>query len=57
MKLAALLPRRAKMPRQFVVLADYNAEVARGVQHTPERREQMAHLQAQFNDWIIDGRR
>lgn len=34
---------------EFEVLARYNAEVARGIQHTPEWCERMSELQHQFD--------
>lgn len=39
------------MPREFDVLARYNAEVVRGIVHTPEWRAKMAELQERFNEW------
>jgi hypothetical protein len=39
------------MPSAFKVLATYNAEVSRGIPHTPEYDAQMAELQKQFDCW------
>lgn len=43
--------RREPMPWRFDPLATYNAERARGIIHTPLYAEQMAALQAEFNEW------
>ncbi|MEU8040899.1 hypothetical protein [Streptosporangium sp. NPDC049078] len=48
----AWLHRHRPDPRwrpEFDTLAQYNAERARGIQHTPEWQARMAELQAQFN--------
>ena len=37
------------MPQKFEVLAVYNAEVARGIVHTPEWDARMAALQAEYD--------
>jgi hypothetical protein len=37
-------------PYEFAQLAMYNAEVARGIVHTPEWKARMAHEQERF-DW------
>jgi hypothetical protein len=37
-------------PYEFAQLATYNAEVARGIVHTPEWKAKMAHEQERF-DW------
>lgn len=42
------------MPDRFNRLADYNAERARGLVHTPEWQAQMAVLQAGFDRWQRD---
>jgi hypothetical protein len=34
---------------RFDELADFNGEVGRGIQHTPEMRERMAKLQADYD--------
>ena len=39
------------MTGKFEVLAVYNAEVARGIAHTPEWDADMAELQAEFDRW------
>ena len=39
------------IPEKFWELADYNAERARGIAHTPEWDERMAALQAEFDEW------
>lgn len=41
----------AGMPDKFEPLAIYNAEVSRGIVHTPEYRERMALLQLEFAEW------
>lgn len=46
--------RGPKMPEMFNELADYNAEVARGIVHTEEWKNRMAHLQDLFNQWSSD---
>lgn len=45
--------RRTVMPKRFEPLAIFNAEVSRGIPHTPETIMRMAELQAEFNDWIL----
>ena len=40
---------RARMPSEFEPLARYNAEVARGIEHSPEWRSHMAELQSRFD--------
>lgn len=42
-------PRDPRWHPDFDVLARYNTEVSRGVQHTPEWRQRMAGLQERFN--------
>ena len=39
------------MPQKFEALAVYNAEVARGIVHTPEWDARMADLQREFDHW------
>jgi hypothetical protein len=45
------LRRELQMPGKFDVLAAYNAEVARGIVHTPEWDAKMAGLQREFDQW------
>jgi hypothetical protein len=45
------------MPSRFNKLAVYNAEVARGLVHTPEWQEQMAELQREFYAWQVEAAR
>lgn len=46
-------PRKTEaMPLRFERLASYNAEVARGIIHTPEWRAGMAALQADYDAWV-----
>lgn len=40
------------VPPRFGPLATYNAEVARGIMHTPEWAAQMAVLQAEYGAWL-----
>jgi selenocysteine lyase/cysteine desulfurase len=40
------------MPSKFGALARYNAEVHRGVTHTPEWETRMAALQAEYRQWL-----
>lgn len=42
------------MPDKFEALAQYNAEVWRGLVHTPEWSAQMAELQREFDAWRAD---
>ena len=42
------------MPDNFEMLAIYNAEVARGIMHTPEWHARMADLQAKFDERVRD---
>ena len=42
---------RQPMPEKFQRLADYNAEVCRGIVHTFEWKTRMAELQEEFYDW------
>lgn len=44
-------PRRVLMPPKFEKLAWYNAEVSRGVTHTPEHAARMTALQAEYDEW------
>jgi hypothetical protein len=37
-------------PQELLLLATYNAEVARGIVHTDEWNAEMAELQRMFND-------
>ena len=46
----SLWGRRNAEPYEFNDLARYNAEVARGIVHTPEWREKMAEEQRRFNE-------
>lgn len=47
-----LFPRRGPvMPSGFEELAQYNAEVSRGLVHTPEHKERMVVLQECFDEW------
>ena len=39
-----------RMPPKFERLAQYNAERARGIAHTPEYDAEMAELQREFNE-------
>ena len=39
------------MPQKFEILAVYNAEVARGIMHTPQWDVKMADLQREFDRW------
>ena len=39
------------MPDRFIPLAAYNAEVWRGIVHTPECDARMAALQREFDQW------
>lgn len=51
---AARRPRRrvsAPMPAKYEPLAVYNAEVSRGIVHTPEYDAAMTALQREFNAW------
>jgi len=41
-----------KMPDKFHALAQYNAEIARGIVHTAEWKHRMILLQREFNAWI-----
>ena len=34
---------------RFDELATFNAEVSRGIQHTPEKRDRMAAMQSEYN--------
>ena len=40
-----------RMPGKFEALAVYNAEVARGIMHTPEWDARMAALQEELDQW------
>ncbi len=42
---------RDPMPAEFEELAVYNAEVARGRQHTPAWQADMANLQERFDEY------
>ena len=42
---------REPMPDRFIPLAGYNAEVWRGIGHTPEFDARMAALQREFDQW------
>lgn len=46
------MPSTEPMPERFKVLADYNAEVARGLVHTEDWCHYMACLQREFDDWL-----
>lgn len=39
------------MPPRFEELAIFNAEVWRGIAHTPEKQARMRELQEDFNQW------
>jgi hypothetical protein len=39
------------MPAKYEPLAVYNAEVSRGIVHTPEYDAAMTALQREFNAW------
>jgi hypothetical protein len=43
--------RREREPFEFMELATYNSEVARGLLHTPEWKAKMAAEQERFNRW------
>lgn len=43
--------RREPMPAKFEELAQYNAEVARGISHSAEWKARMAQLQEEFDTW------
>lgn len=40
------------MPEEFDALARYNTEVARGIVHTNDWKEQMQALQVKFEEWL-----
>lgn len=42
---------------RFDELAVFNSEVSRGIMHTPEKRERMAKLQADYNAKMMYNRR
>jgi hypothetical protein len=39
------------MPPRFQPLATYNAEVGRGIMHTPEWDASMAALKREYDEW------
>lgn len=42
-------PMRGFWESRFDELATFNAEASRGIQHTPEKRERMSAMQAEYN--------
>jgi hypothetical protein len=48
-------PTPIKWPAWFNALATYNAELDRGIVHTPEWDAKMATIQAGYDDWARNG--
>ena len=48
--------RAERMPDKFIPLADYNAEVYRGITHTAEYDGLMRLLQLEWHQWVATQR-